>query len=69
MIGYDYTDISMQPPEDPSEEAFLLVEEKIIDVLENNGFETVATILAGSDGWVKAINAYIAEQNKHRNEF
>lgn len=69
MIGYDYTDISMQPPEAPSEEAFLLVEEKIIDVLENNGFETVATILAGSDGWCNAINAYLAEQNKHRNEF
>ncbi|AGQ37934.1 TPA: hypothetical protein PXF07_002509 [Mannheimia haemolytica] len=70
MIGYeDYTDASLQPEEDPSEEAFLLVEEKIIDVLENNGFETVATILAGSDGWCNAINAYLAEQNKHRNEF
>ncbi|HDL5226893.1 TPA: hypothetical protein PXB06_002559, partial [Mannheimia haemolytica] len=55
MIGYeDYTDASLQPEEDPSEEAFLLVEEKIIDVLENNGFETVATILAGSDGWCNA---------------
>ncbi|EEY09845.1 hypothetical protein COI_1523 [Mannheimia haemolytica serotype A2 str. OVINE] len=45
------------------------MEEKIIDVLENNGFETVATILASSDGWCNAINAYLAEQNKHRNEF
>lgn len=70
MIGHeDYTDVSLQPKEDPSEEAFILTEEKIVEVLENNGFETVATILSGSDGWVKAINAYIAEQKKHRNEF
>ncbi|MCB4227893.1 hypothetical protein [Mannheimia haemolytica] len=70
IIGYeDYTDASLQPEEDPCEEAFLLVEEKIIDVLENNGFETIATILAGSDGWCNAINAYLAEQDKHRNEF
>ncbi|AHG75400.1 hypothetical protein X808_8770 [Mannheimia varigena USDA-ARS-USMARC-1296] len=69
MSGYrDYTDASLQPKEDPSEEAFILVEENIIEVLGNNGFETVATILAGSDGWVKAINAYIAEQNERRNE-
>lgn len=69
MIGYrDYTDAALQPPEDPNEEAFILAEENIIEVLENNGFETVATILAGSDGWVKAINAYLDEQNKRRNE-
>lgn len=43
--------------------------ENIIELLENNGFETIATILAGSDGWRNAINAYLAEQNKHRNEF
>lgn len=66
MIGYDCTDAEMQPPDD--EDVFTLAEEKIIDVLENNGFETVATILAGSDGWVEAINAYIDEQNRRRNE-
>ncbi|HDL5226867.1 TPA: hypothetical protein PXB06_002531, partial [Mannheimia haemolytica] len=55
MIGYeDYTDASLQPEEDPSEEAFILAEENIIELLENNGFETIATILAGSDGWRNA---------------
>lgn len=35
MIGYrDYTDASLQPPEDPSEEAFILAEEKIVELLE-----------------------------------
>ncbi|MDY2946622.1 MAG: hypothetical protein SOS93_02060 [Mannheimia varigena] len=69
MSGYrDYTDASLQPKEDPSEEAFILVEEKIVELLENNGFETVATVLSCSKGWVAAINAHLAEQNKHRNE-
>lgn len=69
MIGYiDYTDAALQPPEDPSEEAFILAGESVIELLENNGFETVATVLSCSDDWVKAINAYLAEQNKRRNE-
>lgn len=69
MVGYrDYTDAALQPPEDPSEEAFILAEESIIELLENNGFETVATVLSCSDGWVEAINAYLAEQSKRKNE-
>lgn len=69
MIGYrDYTDAALQPPEDPNEEAFILAEENIIELLENNGFETVATRLSCSKDWAEAINAYLAEQNNRRNE-
>lgn len=69
MIGYDYTDPIMQTPEEDDEDKlFIETGEKIYDLLENNGFGIVASMLAGTDDWIKAINAYIDEQNQRRNE-
>ena len=70
MTGYRDCNVpELQPPEDPNEEAFILAHESIIELLENNGYEIVATKLSYSKDWVNAINAHIAEQNQRKNEF
>ncbi|MDD0824613.1 hypothetical protein PTQ27_09100 [Mannheimia sp. AT1] len=69
MIGYDYTDAAMQPPYDEDEDAFIELEERLIELLGNNGFSAITDALVGSDSWVAAIESYLDEQRKRREEF
>lgn len=69
MIGYDYTDAVMQPPYDDDEDAFIELEERLIELLGNNGFSAITDALVGSESWIAAIESYLAEQKKRKEEF